>query len=168
MKEVNTMEVIKDIGNYWELKDNSWSGALDTLKDIENADKEDELMQFLEMEFADSTPTETEVNDLLWHDREYVYENVGLTPNGELPTVVDEARAEDTTWRVAVAELKNSQLFDDSFINYVIEMVQTDEDDDGNPVYDEDEPYWFDFEELDNNSDNEITEDQIEWLNANG
>lgn len=163
------MEVKKEITSFYELKENSWSGALDTLKDIENADKEDELMQLLEEVYADrETPTETEVNDFLWFEREYIYENVGLNPNGELPTVVDEARADNTTWRVAVAELKNSKLFDDSFIKYVIEMIQTDEDDDGNPVYDENETYWFDFEELENNSDNEITEDQIEWLNTNG
>ena len=47
-------------------------------------------------------------------------------------------------------------------------MIQTDEDEDGNPIYDEDETYWLDFEELENNSDNEITDDQIDWLNANG
>ena len=162
------MEVITEYGNYWDLKDHSWSGALDTLADIEKADKEDELMQHLEEVFADRTPTDTDVNDYLWHDRECVYEALGLTSNGELPTAVDEARADNTTWRVSVAELKASGLFDDSFINYVIEMVQTDEDDNGNPVYDEDETYWFDFEELENNSDNEITEDQVEWLNANG
>lgn len=163
------MLVSKEITSFYELKDNSWSGALDTLADIENAGKEDELMQHLEEVFADGeTPTETTVNDYLWHDREYVYEALGLTSNGELPTEVDKARADNTTWRVAVAELKASGLFDDSFINYVIDMVQTDEDEDGNPVFDEEETYWLDFEELENNSDNEITEDQIEWLNANG
>lgn len=78
------MEVIKEYYNYYELKDNSWSGALDTLEDIEKADKEQELMDFLEEIFADRTPTETEVNDLLWHDREFIYENLGLNKNGEL------------------------------------------------------------------------------------
>ena len=161
------MEVIKDIGNYYELKDNSWSGALDTLEDIEKADKEEELMQFLEMEFADRTPTETEVNDLLWFEREYIYENVGLTKDGELPTVVDEAREENSIWVVTVAELKKAGLFDTSLIDFVIAMVQTDEDD-GNPIYDENETYRLDFEELENNSEKDITEEQIEWLNANG
>lgn len=162
------MEVITEYGNYWDLKDHSWSGALDTLADIENAGKEDELMQHLEDMFADRTPTDTEVNDYLWHDREYVYEALGLNSNGELPTVVDEARESNSNWHVTVPELKASKLFDSSLINYIIEMIQTDEDEDGNPVYDETETYWLDFEELENNSDNEITEDQIEWLNANG
>lgn len=163
------MEVKKEISNFWELKENSWSGALDTLKDIENADKEDELMQLLEEVYADreEVPTETDVNDFLWFEREYIYENVGLNSNGELPTVVDEARESNANWHVSVTEIKKSGLFEQSLIDYIIDMIQTDEDDDGNPVYDEDETYWMDFEELENNS-NEVTEDQIEWLNANG
>ena len=162
------MLVTKEISDFYELKDNSWSGALDTLADIENAGKEDELMQHLEEVFADGeTPTETTVNDYLWHDREYVYEALGLTSNGELPTEVDKAREDNANWHVSIAEIKKSGLFEQSLIDYIIDMIQTDEDEDGNPVYDEDETYWMDFEELENNS-NEVTEDQIEWLNANG
>lgn len=70
--------------DYRTLKNNSWSGALDTLKDIEEADKEDELMYFLEEIFADITPTETELNDFLWHERDYIYESLGLDENGRL------------------------------------------------------------------------------------
>lgn len=163
------MEVKKEISNFWELKENSWSGALDTLKDIENADKEDELMQLLEDVFAgrEEVPTETDVNDFLWFEREYIYENVGLNSNGELPTVIDEARADNTIWTVTVAELKQANLFENSLINFVIDMIQTDEDDDGNPVFDEEENYMLSFEELESNSD-EVTEEQVEWLNTNG
>ena len=161
------MEVITEYGNYYELKDHSWSGALDTLEDIERADKEEELMQHLEEVFADRTPTDTEVNDYLWHDREYVYEALGLTSNGEIPTEVDKAREDNANWHVSITEIKKSGLFEQSLIDYIIDMIQTDEDEDGNPVYDEDETYWMDFEELENNS-TEVTEDQIEWLNANG
>ena len=70
--------------DYRTLKNNSWSGALDTLKDIEEADKEDELMYFLEEIFGDITPTETEVNDFLWFERDYIYESLGLDENGRL------------------------------------------------------------------------------------
>lgn len=70
--------------DYRTLKNNSWSGALDTLKDIEEADKEDELMYFLEEIFSGEIPTETEVNDFLWFERDYIYENLGLDENGRL------------------------------------------------------------------------------------
>ena len=70
--------------DYRTLKNNSWSGALDTLKDIEEADKEDELMYLLEEIFADTIPTETEVNDFLWFERDYIYESLGLDEKGRL------------------------------------------------------------------------------------
>ena len=70
--------------DYRTLKNNSWSGALDTLKDIEEADKEDELMYLLEEIFTDTIPTETEVNDFLWFERNYIYESLGFDGNGRL------------------------------------------------------------------------------------
>ena len=78
------MYVKIEMDDFRTLKNNSWSGALDTLKDIEEADKEDELMYLLEEIFADTTPTETEVNDFLWHERDYIYESLGLDENGRL------------------------------------------------------------------------------------
>ena len=79
------MEIRKEINDFYELEKMCWSGAVDTIADIQNANKEDEFMNFLEMVFCDETPTDTEVNDFIWHDRDYIYENIGLTENGELP-----------------------------------------------------------------------------------
>ena len=79
------MEIRKEINGFYELADMVWSGATVTIVDIQNANKEDEFMNFLEMVFCDETPTDTEVNDFIWHDRDYIYENIGLTENGELP-----------------------------------------------------------------------------------
>lgn len=76
------MYVKIDMDDFRTLKNNSWSGALDTLKDIEEADKKDELMYLLEEVFAEKTPTETEVNDFLWFERDYIYESLGLDENG--------------------------------------------------------------------------------------
>lgn len=77
------MYIKKDFG-FEELKDNSWSGAVDTLDDIEKAGKEDELMELLEEVFFDEIPTDTEVNDYLWFERDEIYSNLGLNENGEL------------------------------------------------------------------------------------
>ena len=78
------MYVKIEMDDFRTLKNNSWSGALDTLKDIEEADKEDELMYLLEEVFADTIPTETEVNDFLWFERDSIYESLGLDENGRL------------------------------------------------------------------------------------
>lgn len=79
------MEIRKEINDFYALADMVWSGAVDTIKDIQNTNKEDEFMNFLEAVFCDEVPTDTMVNDFIWHDRDYIYENIGLTENGELP-----------------------------------------------------------------------------------
>lgn len=79
------MEIRKEINGFYELADMVWSGAVDTLEDIQNANKENEFMDFLEMVFCDDVPTDTEVNDFIWFERDYIYENIGLTENGNLP-----------------------------------------------------------------------------------
>lgn len=79
------MEIKKEINGFYALADMVWSGATDTIADIQNANKEDEFMNFLEAVFCDEVPTDTEVNDFIWFERDYIYENIGLTENGELP-----------------------------------------------------------------------------------
>ena len=81
------MEIRKEINGFYELADMVWSGAIDTLEDIQNANKENEFMDFLEMIFMDraEAPTDTEVNDFIWFERDYIYENIGLTEDGNLP-----------------------------------------------------------------------------------
>lgn len=79
------MEIRKEINGFYELADMVWSGAVDTIADVQNANKENEFMDFLEMIFCDDVPTDTEVNDFIWFEREYIYENIGLTENGNLP-----------------------------------------------------------------------------------
>ena len=78
------MEIKKEINGFNELADMVWSGAVDTIADIQNANKEDGFMNFLEAVFCDEIPTDTEVNDFIWFERDYIYENIGLTENGEL------------------------------------------------------------------------------------
>lgn len=70
------MEIKKDY-DFNDLKANSWSGAINTLETIEENEKEEELMQLLELTFED-VPTETEVNDFLWFDDDFIFEELGI------------------------------------------------------------------------------------------
>ena len=88
------MEIRKEINDFYALADMVWSGAVDTIADIQRANKEDEFMNFLEAVFCDEVPTDTEVNDFIWFERDYIYENLGLTEDGELPK--DEEPEEET------------------------------------------------------------------------
>ena len=70
------MEIKKNYG-FYDLKDEVWQGAVDTLDRIEKEGKQDELMDFLESYFVD-VPTMTEVNDLLWFESDYIFESLGM------------------------------------------------------------------------------------------
>lgn len=74
------MEIKKDY-DFEDLKRNSWSGAINTLEKIEENEKEEELMQLLEYTFED-VPTETEVNDFLWFDDDFIFEQLGIETEG--------------------------------------------------------------------------------------
>lgn len=59
-----------------------WSGAKDTVKDVREAKKMDDLQELIEMTFCDRVPTETEINDFVWFERGYIYTQLGLDENG--------------------------------------------------------------------------------------
>lgn len=74
-----------DKNDFYKLYDNSWSGARDTLDDIKKADKEEELMNLLELYYGADEVEDNVINDFLWFSRDEIYENLGLDENGELP-----------------------------------------------------------------------------------
>ena len=104
------MEIRKEINGFYELADMVWSGAVDTIVDIQSANKENEFMDFLEMVFMDreELPTDTEVNDFIWFERNYIYENIGLTENGTLPE--DEM---EESLNESIESLENEEEFED-------------------------------------------------------
>lgn len=71
-----------------------WSGAKDTFDDVCKAGKMYELQFLIEEQFADgeTPPTETEINDFVWFERDFIYNRLGLDENGEL---LDEDEDED-------------------------------------------------------------------------
>lgn len=71
------MEIKKEVG-FEELKKGSWSGAVDTLETVEENGKEEELMALLQEEFFGDIPTETQVNDFLWFESDFIFEQLGI------------------------------------------------------------------------------------------
>ena len=88
------MYVKKEICSFEDLYNNSWSGAESTLDIIRDADKEGELMELLEETQGEETPTETELNDYLWHESEDIFDRLGLDENGK-PIDEDDEEIED-------------------------------------------------------------------------
>lgn len=73
----------KNDADFVDLFDRCWSGAIDTLNDIDRAEKGDELMLMIEELFGNEVE-DTELNDWLWFDRDMIYDSLGLDANGEL------------------------------------------------------------------------------------
>lgn len=55
----------------------AWSGAIDTKQTIIDNDKENDFDSLIEELYPDGL-TDTTLNDLLWHDSDWVYEQLGI------------------------------------------------------------------------------------------
>jgi hypothetical protein len=60
----------------------AWSGAKDTLETIVNNDLTSEVEQLLE-ELYPNGMTETELNDLLWFESEWIFDSIGFSEEEE-------------------------------------------------------------------------------------
>ena len=77
---------IKQDMDFNDLMENCWSGAIDTLRTIEEHDKENGLMEHLEYIFdsySNNVPTMTEVNDYLRFEDEDIFEYLGISETEE-------------------------------------------------------------------------------------
>ena len=78
-----TIEVKREL-DFDDLQEMVWGQAIDTLDTIYQKGKEDELMEFLASQFeGGEIPTETQVNDILAYDWEYVFEALGISEDEE-------------------------------------------------------------------------------------
>lgn len=67
-----SITVTTEYNGFWQLLENSWSGARDVLNRVQEQDREDEAMEriadYCDM-VQDSTgapPSDTEINDFIW------------------------------------------------------------------------------------------------------
>ena len=84
---------VKQDMDFNDLMNNCWSGAIDTLRTVEENGKEDELISHLEEIFEsyfDNVPTMTEVNDYLWFEDEEIFEALGISETEEEEEEQDE------------------------------------------------------------------------------
>ena len=63
-------------------KFNSWSGAKNTQDRIVKEGKENEFDAMIEELYPDGL-TDTELNDMLWFEEEWIYETLGITDDEE-------------------------------------------------------------------------------------
>jgi len=75
-KEFRKLGIIKDV-DHFELRDELWSGALDTFEIINENDKLPEMMYLLEELFPEPVNITT-INDLLWFEPEFIFEELEI------------------------------------------------------------------------------------------
>ena len=56
---------------------NAWSGAVETKQAILNANKGDEFDSLIEELYPDGID-ETQLNDILWFEEDWIFENLGI------------------------------------------------------------------------------------------
>lgn len=86
MKTINENETLQNF--------NAWSGAVETKKAIIEAGKAEEFEQLIEELYPDGL-TDTTLNDLLWFDSEWIFENLGITEEEEEEEEEEETEEEE-------------------------------------------------------------------------
>lgn len=68
------------VNDFQELKNNSWSGAIPRLDEIEENGKEDEFLSLVNELISSSENgwTDTQLNDFIWFDDEWYFEELGM------------------------------------------------------------------------------------------
>jgi hypothetical protein len=74
------MKIIQEIGisNF-----NAWSGAVETKQTIIDNNKENDFDSLIEELYPDGL-TDTQLNDLLWFDEEWIFESLGICEDEEI------------------------------------------------------------------------------------
>ena len=74
---MDTITVKREL-DFNDLMEECWSGAIDTLKTIQENDKENEFMSFLSLDWGGDLPDLGEVNDFLWFEDDYIFDILGI------------------------------------------------------------------------------------------
>jgi hypothetical protein len=128
------MEIKQDM-DFRDLENNCWGQAVDILKEISDADKEDALMDYLEEIYYDEIPTLTEINDVLAYDWEQVYEAIGIVQWDELKDLLNDKAIKKAQ--------KVIQEIEDKW--YEFSVSEDNKDEKGNVIY-EDMEDWVNDE----------------------
>ena len=78
--EIKMIGVIKYVDDF-SLRDELWSGAVDTMETIVENEKTQELMDLLEELYPEPVDITT-LNDFMWFDDNYIYWKLGIKPKG--------------------------------------------------------------------------------------
>lgn len=76
---MNTITIQKEL-DFYDLLEECWSGAINTLEVIENNNKEEEFIDLLS---GMNMSTLTEINDFIWFNDTYIFDCLGIDTEEE-------------------------------------------------------------------------------------
>ena len=85
----------------------AWSGGADTLETLKKYDLYDQVQAAIEEIYCEESPTATEINDLLWFERDAIAKWLGFS-SWEALEYCKEAEAEENTEEYAFSEFCES------------------------------------------------------------
>lgn len=74
--------IVRKNVDFYDIRENAWGWAKFTLDTISDYDKEEEFMALLEELFPDGAD-ETELNDFIAFDDDYIFESLGISSSEE-------------------------------------------------------------------------------------
>ena len=78
---MNKEVFILSVNSFYELKQNSWAGALQTLEAIEEKGLQDQFVDLVNMiieSCEDQKIEETRLNDFIWFDTDFIEEELNV------------------------------------------------------------------------------------------
>lgn len=64
-----------------DIQNNAWGNATNTLEEVQNHEKENDLMELLDIVYPDGVD-EVELNDFLGYEDDYIFQNLDIDLGG--------------------------------------------------------------------------------------
>lgn len=75
----------------FDIRTDCWSGAIDTLNEL-TSDEIDQLESMIEDMYLDDVPTDTDINDFIWFERDTIAEWLGYE---NFETIMDKNKEDE-------------------------------------------------------------------------
>lgn len=95
--------IVKKEVSFYDIRENAWGGATFTLDTIEEHEKEEEFMALLEELYPDGAD-ETELNDFIAFDDDYIFESLGISSEEDTADDDDESAEYDSDYGADYSE----------------------------------------------------------------
>ena len=81
-----------------------WSGGLDTFTELQNYVTLEQIQYHIENHFSEETPTDTEINDYLWYNRDEIFAELGIKEKASEEDIKDNIKRLLEYWEPEILE----------------------------------------------------------------